>query len=142
MRYIRILLAASLLALAFAAVPRVGEAQSPAGGVCAAGARELSARDSWTHYRAELRSTLVYVFPTGYVPSSYWVWVPQTWQRATFWNYRNVTDLYYVWVANPDGTVSESFSFPDWLQRAYGGDLNAIEQDLRTRHLKDRGACS
>ena len=55
-------------------------------------------------------------------------------------NFNSVEGLIRTVVQDPFGS-QESFSYPEWLQRAYGGNLNAIQQDLQRGILKNRSRC-
>jgi hypothetical protein len=121
------------------ALPRVGSAQgAPAN--CLPGAPEAAIPDSWTRFHLELRSTGFFFF-SNFTPTTYWVWVPLTWNRVTYYNYRNVTDVFYARTQNPNGTISEAWGFPAYLLQAYGGNVALIQQDLQSGALRNRGPC-
>jgi hypothetical protein len=112
------------------AAPQSASAQAPSSSrPCAAGEKEQVTKQT---------------FSSGVVFFDFFfrtVVVTQTTTVTTHTNYKNVTGLIYILTERADGTKTEAFSFPAYLQQAYGGNLEAIKQDLRAGYLHDRGAC-
>jgi hypothetical protein len=100
-------------------------------GICR-GAPEVKVEDSGTEFKSESR------YSGG---RSYYVQVPVTWTRVTYYNYRNVTDLTYTHTESPVNGKSDTYGFPAYLLQAYDGDISAIEQDLKAGFLRNRGPC-
>jgi hypothetical protein len=56
-------------------------------------------------------------------------------------NVAGVQGLTQTVIANGFGQPAVSLGVPDYLLEAYGGNITAIERDLKAGLLKNRGAC-